>query len=502
MQKNLPEIVFASSDKAESMRVRRLVKAGRLRKLYPRIYTSNVTDAPDSIVSRNLYPILARIFPGALLSHRTALEGKPTEDGALFLTYKYSRRIRLPGVTVHLLKGQERMEDDRPFLDGLFISSRPRAYLENLQISRSRSSSAKVLSKAAVEDGLDRLCQIQGEEALNTLRDKARKIAPALGMEAQFQMLNTIIGAILRSRPATGLDSKSARARSHGVPYDTVRLAILNRLFSHLLRSPQPVLVEQKRTPDEVRLLAFIESYFSNYIEGTDFEITEAYDIVFKNKIPERRPQDAHDIIGTFRIVSDHQEMRRVPASFDEFLDVLKSRHHAVMEARPEKLPGQFKSEPNRAGQTHFVAPELVKGTLLKGFELSMAVEPGLARAIFMMFLVAEVHPFIDGNGRVARAMMNAELTHVGLCRIIVPTVLRDDYLLALRAMSRSDNPDPIIKMMDHAQKFTSELPLTSYDMTTSVLTKCHAFDEPDEARLRMPSSFAGDTAGNTRSGA
>jgi len=31
------------------------------------------------------------------------------------------------------------------------------------------------------------------------------------------------------------------------------------------------------------------------------------------------------------------------------------------------------------------------------------------------MFLVAEVHPFADGNGRVARALMNAELTTAGL---------------------------------------------------------------------------------------
>jgi len=27
-----------------------------------------------------------------------------------------------------------------------------------------------------------------------------------------------------------------------------------------------------------------------------------------------------------------------------------------------------------------------------------------------MMFLVSEVHPFLDGNGRIARVMMNAEL--------------------------------------------------------------------------------------------
>jgi Fic family protein len=28
--------------------------------------------------------------------------------------------------------------------------------------------------------------------------------------------------------------------------------------------------------------------------------------------------------------------------------------------------------------------------------------------------LVAEVHPFVDGNGRTARIMMNAELVSVG----------------------------------------------------------------------------------------
>ncbi len=33
------------------------------------------------------------------------------------------------------------------------------------------------------------------------------------------------------------------------------------------------------------------------------------------------------------------------------------------------------------------------------------------AKAICMMFLVSEVHPFNDGNGRVARVTMNAELS-------------------------------------------------------------------------------------------
>jgi len=74
MQNNLPEIIFASGDKAESQRISRWVRSGFLRKLAPRVYTSNNKDSDKAIVGRNLYLILAKLFPGAVLSYRTALE--------------------------------------------------------------------------------------------------------------------------------------------------------------------------------------------------------------------------------------------------------------------------------------------------------------------------------------------------------------------------------------------------------------------------------------------
>lgn len=43
------------------------------------------------------------------------------------------------------------------------------------------------------------------------------------------------------------------------------------------------------------------------------------------------------------------------------------------------------------------------------------------ARAVFMMFMVSEVHPLDDGNGRVACVMMNAELSANGEQRVIIP---------------------------------------------------------------------------------
>ncbi len=55
-----------------------------------------------------------------------------------------------------------------------------------------------------------------------------------------------------------------------------------------------------------------------------------------------------------------------------------------------------------------------------------------------MMVIVSEVHPFSDGNGRVARVMMNEELIAHDEERIIIPTAYRTDYLVLLDALPLS----------------------------------------------------------------
>ncbi len=69
------------------------------------------------------------------------------------------------------------------------------------------------------------------------------------------------------------------------------------------------------------------------------------------------------------------------------------------------------------------MAPELVVGTLRHSFERMAGLVSPFQRAVFMMFPVSEVHPFTDGNGRVTRIMMNAELVTAGEVRIVIPTV-------------------------------------------------------------------------------
>jgi hypothetical protein len=257
-------------------------------------------------------------------------------------------------------------------------------------------------------------------------------------------------------------------------------------LFAALRRAVLPVRKAPALSPEGLRNLAFFEAYFSNYIEGTEFLVEEAADIVFRGKVVPQRPADAHDILGTFQIVSNSAEMNRVPATAEEFSALLKSRHATLLAGRPERQPGRFKEQENRAGDTVFVAPELVVGTLTKGFEPYQALDDPLARAMYMMFLVAEVHPFADGNGRIARVMLNAELVRGGRARIIIPTVYREDYLLALRALTRQNNTDPYLRMLDRGQEFTARINFGDFDHALAQLRAAEAFREPHEGRLRF----------------
>ena len=117
----------------------------------------------------------------------------------------------------------------------------------------------------------------------------------------------------------------------------------------------------------------------------------------------------------------------------------------------PDKRPGQFKERQNQAGSYIFVAPALVEGTLIEGFKRVTDLPPGFPRAAFELFLISEVHPYDDGNGRVARAAMCAELTVVGQARLVIPIVFRNEYQTALRVLSREGRLDLYVRTLAHA---------------------------------------------------
>jgi Fic family protein len=247
-----------------------------------------------------------------------------------------------------------------------------------------------------------------------------------------------------------------------------------------------PEYPEQNVTDIAYHNFAFFESYFSNYIEGTEFTIDEAKTIIATEAPLPARDEDSHDVLGTYQITSSRHEMSILPATPEELLNLLRERHAVLLSARPGKHPGEFKDKNNRAGNTEFVAKELVIGTLKRGFDWYQLLRHPFAKASYMMFLISEVHPFLDGNGRIARIMMNAELSARNFSKIIIPTVYREDYMGALKKLTRQRDPDAYIRMMLRVWEFSSTVHGEDRDEMERYLQSCHAFLEPKQGRLQI----------------
>jgi len=490
MENNTPlhfqEIIFVSSEPRIAKQITRLEREGKIRKISPRIYSSNLTDTVEEIIKRNLFRILGKLYPGALLSHRSAFEFQPTKAGHIFLTYTYTKKIKLPGITLRFLQGHKAINGDNVLSGELFVSQKPRAFLENLQISKNRGDSSKCLPLAEIEDKLEQIIRVNGEDELNKVRDKAREIAKELNMQMEFERLNKMISALLATHSSKILSSPLAIARAFGSPYDPGRMNLFEELFRDLQKREFRNHPDRNVTSNAFQNFAFFESYFSNYIEGTVFEVDEAKQIIDTKMPMPARNQDSHDVLGTYQLVSDRQEMSLTPQSPDELLSILSYRHSILLSAREDKNPGLFKDKNNFAGSTSFVDFNLVKGTLIQSFDLYKALEHPFARAAFMMFMLSEVHPFLDGNGRVARVMMNAELVKAGQSKIIIATVFRDDYMGTLRKLTRQSDTDPYIRMLQKAHEFSENIFSDDINEMRSDLEKCNAFIEHTEARLRV----------------
>jgi hypothetical protein len=159
-----------------------------------------------------------------------------------------------------------------------------------------------------------------------------------------------------------------------------------------------------------------------------------------------------------------------------------------MLEKRPESSPGEFKLERNRAGGTWFVDPDMVRGTLIEGSLLAQSIPEGLARAVFYSFIVTEVHPFNDGNGRMSRLVMNAELSRAGEARIIIPTLFHEEYVDCQRQLSRQNIPDGLIHALSLMQQWTVAFDYADVNALIEAVKRTNALERSrTQFRLTLP---------------
>ncbi len=204
-------------------------------------------------------------------------------------------------------------------------------------------------------------------------------------------------------------------------------------------------------TADEVRELdAYFRvgtTYASNALEGNSLSLVETKVLL----------EDGITVSG--KPLRDFSEAVGHAKAYDYMLSVARSDDLVFTEEMLCKLHRLFYSgiDGERAGRyrahqvfisgTEYVPPDAEKvPALMHAFaaELNQKKE-SLHPVLFAAFAhrrLVDIHPFVDGNGRTARLLINLILVNKGYCVISIPPVWRHAYIAALIAAQRADQPD------------------------------------------------------------
>ncbi len=205
-------------------------------------------------------------------------------------------------------------------------------------------------------------------------------------------------------------------------------------------------------------------NYHSNHIEGNSLTFGETKALLL------------HNITASGKPLKDHLEIHGHNGAIHAVLDFVKGGeplteafvrqlHQMILRERyevaaetPGGLPtkrwievGMYKTAPNhvktKTGETfHFSEPfeTPAKMQALVDFVNQAMADPetdGLALAAQVHYQFVVIHPFDDGNGRMARLLLNFILVRYGYPPAIVPTETKEDYFAALRMADGDDLP-------------------------------------------------------------
>jgi len=131
-------------------------------------------------------------------------------------------------------------------------------------------------------------------------------------------------------------------------------------------------------------------------------------------------------------------------------------RDHAGRVRAPGFGPERLTFGPNRSAHRDDVDTEL--GSALAGAQkliTSCEQDPSATSytkaafyvAVWLHARVVQIHPFIDGNGRTSRLLMNIVLVRLGL-RPVAVEIPKDEYNLALNSFFRGASLDAVVDIL------------------------------------------------------
>lgn len=206
-------------------------------------------------------------------------------------------------------------------------------------------------------------------------------------------------------------------------------------------------------SPEQVRGLATVFEaeetdyiHESNAIEGNTLTLAETEVVIRRGLTVHGKPLKDH--LEAKNHLAAFQLLRHLVADQTVFSEkILLQLHALILRAIEDEWAGRYRTVPVRISGSRHIPPNPVRvpdlmGDLFAWYHASPAGHP-VEIAADLHLRLAQVHPFIDGNGRVCRLAMNLHLMQQGFPLTIIraASTQRAAYYHALSAADESGSP-------------------------------------------------------------
>lgn len=210
-------------------------------------------------------------------------------------------------------------------------------------------------------------------------------------------------------------------------------------------------------TPAEVEAIREVflveHTYNSNAIEGNTLTLQETA-LVLQGITIDRKPLKDHlEAVGYKEAFQYVEELAKQDKPLTEF--EIKSIHSLVLADRPEDK-GTFRRVNVRiaGAMTEPVQPYLIEPKieeLLEDYKNWAKTMHIVERVALFHLRFESIHPFIDGNGRTGRLLMNLQLVKEGLPAVNIKYSDRRSYYDAFDEYARTNSADAMTKLIGEA---------------------------------------------------
>lgn len=191
-------------------------------------------------------------------------------------------------------------------------------------------------------------------------------------------------------------------------------------------------------------------TYNSNAIEGNTLTLMETKVVLEGITVGGKTLREHLEVINHRDAILYVEDIVKDKEPLTEWQ--IKNIHRLVLKGINDNYAGNYRDQQVIISGAKHISPEpfLIKEqmeNLIKWYDDSQNLHP-IERAAMLHIIFVGIHPFVDGNGRTSRLLLNLELMKNGYPPIVIRTENRVDYYSALDKAHITGENEDFIKLV------------------------------------------------------